>query len=196
MRRSDRIKTKSLKAELEDSAQIKYKMMKHISQTKSESEGASIGVQSAAEVAGTTNEEDSRTSHQVGDNPISQRRKRRVKEIAQDFSSESGQDETHLRSEQEEEFPERGVLSSEGQWSHYPTLCASLPGREKQLQLLLALFGEVRSMKIHLVYVSIITLGNFISSVSLSHLSCYTCVWAHGDWKDTDTADHSEDPRG
>lgn len=154
MRRSDRNKTKSLKAELEDSAQIKYKM--HMSQRKKASEGASIGVQSAAEVeTEAANEEDSRTKHEMEDNPICQRRKRRVKEIAPDFSSESGQDETHLRSEQEEEIPEREdtrVLSSEGQWSHYPTLFASLPGREKQIQLLLTLFGEVSG--IHLVMMS------------------------------------------
>lgn len=150
-RRSDRRKTKSLKAELEDSAQIKYKMMKSMGQRKKTSEVSSAEV--GTETRSSTSEENeeevechSRTRQCVGDIPDSQRKNKRVKKTIRDVSSESGQGEADLKSEQEDEFPEREdvhLLSSEGRRSHYPTLCRALPGRERQIQLLLTLFGEV-----------------------------------------------------
>lgn len=153
MRRSDRRKTKSLKAELEDSTQMKCKMMKRVRQ---------VEIQGSAEVgtgasASEENEEGVdchfRTKKCVGDVPDSQGKKKRVKKPVSDVSSESDQGEADLKSEQEDEFTDREaiqLLSSEGRWSHYPALCTALPGRERQIQLLLTLIGEVCSFSLTL----------------------------------------------
>lgn len=167
MRRSDRSRTKSLKAELEDSAQSKYKSIQLMRRRKSESEGASIRTHSDTEeaaarddVQGECEEERSEGWSQEEDcnrgNSKSHRRKsncqrRKVKEIevVDEISSESYKNRIDLKSEQaEEQYAERedvGAVNSEGRWRHYPALCASLPGRERQIHLLLTLLGEVSS---------------------------------------------------
>lgn len=150
MRRSDRRKTKSLKAELEDSTQMKYKMMKHMSQRKNTTQVGSDET-SASEEDEERVDYHSRTKKCLGDVPDSQGRKKRVKKTVSDVLSESDQGEADLKSEQEDEFTAREdtqLLSSEGRWSHYPALCTALPGRERQIKLLLTLFGEVCSFSL------------------------------------------------
>ena len=36
------------------------------------------------------------------------------------------------------------VLPTDGYWAHYQSLCLALPGRERQIEQLLTLFGKVR----------------------------------------------------
>ena len=172
MRRSERSRTKSLKAELEDSAQSTYKMIKLVRRKKSESEGASIRTASEATdgdgencmasvgeeeaLQGECKEERSQglelgkqkaKGRGVGEN---QGRKQNEPKT-HDGCSGLQQDKTELQAKLEEEYgvdeEEEGVtvLSGEGRWRHYPALCATLPGRERQIQLLLTLFGEVSS---------------------------------------------------
>ena len=167
-RRSERSRTKSLKAELEDSAQNTYKMIKLVRRKKSESEGASIrtaseencmaSVEDEEALQGECKEERSEglklgkqkaKGRGVGDN---QGRKQKKNEPeTHNGCSGSQQDKTELQARLEEEYgveeEEEGVkvMSGEGRWRHYPALCATLPGRERQIQLLLTLFGEVSS---------------------------------------------------
>ena len=46
-------------------------------------------------------------------------------------------------SEEQMEVDSGGALPTEGYWSHYQSLCQQLPGREKQIEFLLTLLGEV-----------------------------------------------------
>ena len=186
MRRSGRSKTKSLKAELEDNAQSKYKLLK-LQSRRSEDGGALIGIQSEVGGESTSEEEEneSQEGHEgegkgssleekdapddskeikirhcgkrkrsVGKTPDSQlgKRARCVKGkrfegegTLSESEEESDKRETETESEDEEHEEEGvvGVRSSKGQWSHYPALCAALPGRERQIELLLTLLGEV-----------------------------------------------------
>jgi hypothetical protein len=173
MRRSVRSKTKSLKAELEDSAQSKYKMLKVLHRRKSESESASIRTESEVRddgesfMAGARDEEElqeeckeergkewevgkQKTKRRgVGENQGRNRRGNDLEEC--ENPGDSDRDQTELQAGPEEDYgvgeEEEGVgeLSGEGRWRHYPTLCATLPGRERQIQLLLTLLGEPHS---------------------------------------------------
>ena len=178
MRRSERSRTKSLKAELEDSTQSKCEMIKLLRRKKSESEGASIRTPSEATDDGeycmaSVGEDEAlqekckeersegselgkeKTKRQdMKENPG--RKQKKNEPETRDNSSGSQQDKTELHVKPEEEYgvgeeEEEGVrvLSGEGRWKHYPTLCATLPGRERQIQLLLTLLGEVSNCPSH-----------------------------------------------
>ena len=198
MRRSERRKTKSLKAELEGEIQSKCKQLKCQSLT-SKAEGGHASDRTTRADAREFEEESCvkedilqrgreeemseeskltehyhrkvSSSHTVEDDGIKVLRNRRKsarinKRAVYEVSSDS--DTVEVESEVEEEEEEEGVseveevveeeegvseeeegvgesetVSRQGRWAHYPSLCASLPGREQQIQLLLTVMGEV-----------------------------------------------------
>lgn len=116
-RKSQRTRKKSLKAELEASLQTSQCMR----QNKKE-RCASNGIH--------IEEEEWRA---VGKETVTDcMRRDTVSEEVED----SGKDE---EVEEKKEEKDENV----GRWKYYPSLCSRLPGRERQIQLLLRLMGEV-----------------------------------------------------
>ena len=58
---------------------------------------------------------------------------------------EDGEEELELANEDAMEVESGCGLPTEGYWAHYQSLCLALPGREKQIEQLLTLFGKVRT---------------------------------------------------
>ena len=56
---------------------------------------------------------------------------------------EDGEGELELASEDVMEVESGCGLPTEGYWAHYQSLCLALPGRERQIEQILTLFGKV-----------------------------------------------------
>ena len=152
MRRSVRHTTKSLKAELEDNAQDKYKLL---CRKKTAGRGASIRVHDIedgsnddeAMEGGSENESDGeresgrrRKTRQCGDSEEQTDNRGRSRKGSKELATS----ELEIEGDEECSVSQSVAASvSQGRWRHYPSLCASLPGREPQIQLLLTLMGEV-----------------------------------------------------
>jgi origin recognition complex subunit 5 len=93
--------------------------------------------------------------------------------------------EEELTEEQYEEGEDGvGEDGVHGRWRHYHSLCSRLPGRERQIQLLLSLLGEPRQPTCPAVYVygntstgKTLTVKTILSSLQVPHafVNCMEC---------------------
>ena len=146
-RRSQRSRAKSLKAELEEDVQSTYKRIKLKSLERKEDRCASIRTQESEEEGDYENEEkvmehDISNEEQCSSKTKKKRAKTEVEKVVDRGSEPEGQE-----AEEEEDGTDTdvGEGSGNGRWTHYTSLCSRLPGRERQIQLLLSLLGEVSS---------------------------------------------------
>ena len=86
-------------------------------------------------------------------------RKRRRKDRSSSVSPVASSPEVKVQRVEEEEEEDEGELElanedvmevesgcglpTEGYWTHYQSLCLALPGRERQIEQILTLFGKV-----------------------------------------------------
>lgn len=73
-----------------------------------------------------------------------QKEQPRTKSLEVEVQEDEQQNESEIElSEEQMEIDSGRGLPTEGYWSHYQSLCQQLPGREKQIEFLLTLLGEV-----------------------------------------------------
>lgn len=150
MRRSQRSRAKSLKAELEEDVLSTYKRIKLKSQERKEDRCASIRTQESEGEGDYENEEKVMEHDISNEEQCSSKTKKRAKSEVEKVVDRGSEPEGQ---EVEEEGDGMGVGvgegSGHGRWTHYTSLCSRLPGRERQIQLLLSLLGEVSSTHSH-----------------------------------------------
>ena len=199
MRRSGRSRTKSLKAQLEEDVQTSYEQLKLQSPEKIKGRWASIGTGSQEELESESGgdgaesmevevsevrnyeSESEKLNTKENDGRSSGITVTRVEEgvgegvgegvdtVAEEVGGEGGC---------EERVGGEGGCSIEesvhGRWRHYHSLCTSLPGREKQIHLLLSLLGEVSYIFHTLFAFTVFFVGTAATSVDVS---CCVCIW-------------------
>lgn len=69
---------------------------------------------------------------------------------SEEVKGQGSDSEIELPEELLEEEESGRVLPTDGYWVHYKSLCEELPGREKQVELLLTLLGKVSQYLISL----------------------------------------------
>lgn len=160
-RKSGRSRSKSLKAELEDGAQNTYKHLKlHGSHKRSEVK--SVSIRTCSEDVSEMEEgyeenditEESTVHYDIKTISVEDEITNCDGEITSENdtvcrASTQPEEDNELEIEMEEEGKVYCGESGVGRWSHYHTLCSSLPGRDKQIHLLLSLMGEVRVQSKH-----------------------------------------------
>ena len=148
MRRSQRHRAKNFKSELEDGVQATYKAIK-LKSLEKDGRCASNriygedyeddGEKAVDEVEEELTETDSASEEQHPKRTTKKSARNRVEQVSDGDTGDAG------RQEEEEEEGGDGVGEDgvHGRWRHYHSLCSRLPGRERQIQLLLSLLGEV-----------------------------------------------------
>ena len=142
-----RHRAKSFKSELEDGVQTTYKAIK-LKSLEKDGRCASIRICGEEEDDGekaAEEVEEELTEEQYTKKTTKKSARNRVEQV-----SDGDTGDVAGRQEEEEEEGEDGVGEDgvHGRWRHYHSLCSRLPGRERQIQLLLSLLGEVSSLPI------------------------------------------------
>ena len=104
---------------------------------------------------------------------------------------EDGEDKVEL-SEDPMEMEGGCGLPTDGYWSHYQSLCRELPGREKQLELLLTLFGEVSPQRSYAFTCASITGLSLLSAGAVDSPQLNVHLWQQWYRKNTHSADTNE----
>ncbi|CAI8006247.1 Origin recognition complex subunit 5 [Geodia barretti] len=189
MRRSQRHRAKSFKSELEDGVQATYKAIK-LKSLEKDGRCASNriygedyeddGEKAVDEVEEELTETDSASEEQHPKRTTKKSARNRVEQVSDGDTGDAG------RQEEEEEEGEDGVGEDgvHGRWRHYHSLCSRLPGRERQIQLLLSLLGEPRQLTCPALYVygntstgKTLVLKTILSSLQVPHafVNCIEC---------------------
>ena len=207
MRRSERNRIKSLKAELEENARATYHQIKHNSVERKTRFGCAFIGNAGEEDSSNLTSEDVETDEEEGEMEVAIAEKmgpgryhsssktkgrtgQRKEELVEQENTDSAPVNQHQQQNGEEEGSGDGgwERSASGRWSQYDSLCTLLPGRQRQIHLLLSLLGEVSVLSL-LGEVSAEGRISFFLFIAASpvDLSCTVCVWKHFDREVTHT---------
>ena len=75
--------------------------------------------------------------------PVASSPEVKVQRVEEEEEEEDGEGELELANEDAMEVESGCGLLTEGYWAHYQSLCLALPGRERQIEQILTLFGKV-----------------------------------------------------